>query len=292
LILARHRYDYVRADHLDEALEVLAQRGSDVKVLAGGQSLVPLLHARIEQPAAVVDINRIKSLGEIRRNNGTVQIGALVRQLTLERDAETIGGWPLLGEMLNQMAHVQIRTRGTVGGSLAQADPAGELPAAALVLGAQLKIASAQGERTVSADEFFVGQHQTVLQPNELLVEVTLPQLAARTGTAFRKIAPRFGDFATVGVATAVTLDQKGAIRSARIALMAVGPTPIRPRAAEAMLEGQAPTDELLTEAGRIASQDLEPASDPRASGGYRKEMCGVLVHRMLAAAAERAAQQ
>jgi len=271
---------------VEGALQLLAQLGDDAKVLAGGQSLVPLMNFRLVRPSDIIDLNRIRELAYAREDGGWLRIGAMTRQREIERSPLVERGWPLLVEATRHIGHVQIRNRGTVGGSLAHADPAGELSATMAVLDAAFLIRRVGGERVAHPDDFFVSYLTTTLEPDELLVEIRVPQLPPRTGWAFQEISRRHGDFALVGVAALVTLGESEIIRSARLAFVGAAPVPVRSRATEALLEAQQPSEELFREAGALASQDLEPHTDLHATAEYRRTVGSVLARRALMQAA------
>jgi aerobic carbon-monoxide dehydrogenase medium subunit len=278
-------FEYHDPAGLDEALALLADLGGEAKPLAGGQSLVPLLNFRLARPAHLVDLNRIAELAYIRDWDGGLAIGAMTRQWQAEGDRRVAERIPLLRQAIQQIGHAQIRNRGTIGGSLAHADPAAELPAVAAALDAQLVVRSQTGERVLAPDEFFLTYLTTSLEPTELLVEVRVPALPPRSGTAFVELSRRHGDFALVGVATALTLGGDDRCTDARIALIGVGPTAVRGGAGEAALRGEVPSAERFREAAHLVANGLEPESDLQASGEYRKEMAEVLVRRALDAA-------
>jgi aerobic carbon-monoxide dehydrogenase medium subunit len=282
------RFDYLVPRSLDEALGLLAQHGEEAKVLAGGQSLVPLLNFRLVRPAHVVDLNEVPGLDGIRVDDGRLAIGAMTRQRQAETSALVRERCPLLAEAMPQVGHVQIRNRGTVGGSLAHADPAGELPAVVAALDGELVLRSRRGERRLAPHEFFVGYLTTAAAPDELLVEARVPVTPPRTGTAFMEVSRRHGDFALVGVAATVTLDAGGVCTACAIALTGVGPTPVVARDAARALVGVKPTDDALMDVGRRVAGALMPDSDLHASADYRKHLAGVLTRRALARAAGR----
>jgi len=282
-------FEYHAPASLDEALALLAQHGDEAKALAGGQSLIPVLNFRLARPSVLVDLNRIGELAGIEAN-GTLRIGAMTRQRAAERSAEVAGLAPLLREALFSVAHPQIRTRGTVGGSLAHADPAAELPAVMLALEARFRLRRAGAERTLAAAEFFTGLFTTALALDELLVGIDIPAPPARSGSAFVEVARRHGDFALVGVAAMVSLDASGAFSEARLAYVNAGPGPFRSARAEAVLRGQRPDAELFRAAAEAAHGDARPASDVHASADYRRQLVRVLTERALARASERAA--
>ena len=283
-------FEYRRAGTLDEALTLLAEHAGEAKPLAGGQSLIPAMNFRLARPAALVDLNGVAELAYVRPADGGLRIGAMTRQRTLERNPVVPGAAPLLAEALPFIAHPQIRNRGTLGGSLAHADPAAELPAVMLALAARFEARSRSGERTIDAADFFTGLFATALAPDELLVEIALAPLAPRSGTAFLEVARRHGDYALVGVAAVVTLDARGRCRETRIALLSVGAGPILAVEAARVLAGQTPTDELCRAAAdAAATRDIDPPSDIHASAAYRRRLASVLTRRALARAFERA---
>ena len=285
-------FDYVLPRSLDEALAVLARHGEQAKALAGGQSLVPLLNFRLVRPAYLVDLNEVPGLDGIRIQDGRLAIGAMTRQRAVETSAVVRELCPLLAEAMPQIGHVQIRNRGTVGGSLAHADPAGELPAVVAALDGELVLRSARSERRLPAREFFVAYLTTAAAPDELLVEVRLPLAPPRTGTAFLEVSRRHGDFALVGVAATVTLDERGVCTACAVALTGVGPTPVVAREAARVLVGIAPTAAAIEDVARRVAGSLAPDSDLHASADYRTHLAGVLTRRALARAAGRAGGQ
>jgi CO/xanthine dehydrogenase FAD-binding subunit len=237
----------------------------------------------------VVDLNGLSELAGIREDDGHLVIGAMTRQRAVETSALVAERCPLLAEAMPQIGHVQIRNRGTVGGSLAHADPAAELPAVVAALGGELVVRSTRGQRVMKAEQFFVGYLTTAARPGELLVEVRLPTSPPRTGTAFLEVSRRHGDFALVGVAATVTVDEAGVCTHAAIALTGVGPTPVVAHEAARALVGAKPTANAFDAAGRRVSDSVQPDSDLHASSDYRKHVAGVLTRRALARAAERA---
>lgn len=283
------RFDYLAPASLDEALALLAEHGERAKVLAGGQSLVPLLNFRLVRPSYLIDLNEIPGLAGIRSENGRLTLGAMTRQRAAETSPVVRERCPLLADAMPQIGHAQIRNRGTIGGSLAHADPAAELPAVVAALGGELIVRSKGGQRVLPADKFFVGYLTTALEPGELLVEVRLPVMPPRTGTAFLEVSRRHGDFALVGVAATLTLDEAGLCTASAVALTGVGPTPVVVHDAARVLVGVKPTPEAFEAAGRRVSESLHPDSDLHASSAYRTHVGGVLTRRALARAAERA---
>jgi CO/xanthine dehydrogenase FAD-binding subunit len=279
------RFAYYDPTSVGEALSLLAQHGDGAKALAGGQSLVPLMNMRLARPEHVVDLNGVAELSFLKEADGWLRIGAMARQRQVEKSALVAERWPLLVEAIHFIGHSQIRNRGTVGGSLAHADPAAELPAVMAALDAQFIIRGPGGERTVGADDFFVTYLTTCLAPDELLVEVRVPPAPPGSRPAFREISRRHGDFAMTGAAGLVALDQSGVCQDARIALFGVAPGPYRARPAEDLLKGERPTEALLEQVGLKAAEALEPDGDIHASAEYRKEVSAVMVRRALLAA-------
>ena len=283
------RFEYLAPTSLDEALGLLADHGDEAKVLAGGQSLVPLLNFRLVRPAYLVDLNEIPGLAYVRADDGRLAIGAMTRQRAVETADVVRERCPLLADAMPQIGHFQIRNRGTIGGSLAHADPAAELPAVVAALEGELVVRSRAGQRTLTPEQFFVAYLTTAVDPAELLVEVRLPVAPPRTGAAFMGVSRRHGDFALVGVAASVTLDEAGVCTGCAIALTGVGPTPVVAREAARALIGAKPTTEALEDIGRRAAAPLRPDGDLHASSEYRTHVAGVLTRRALARAALRA---
>jgi carbon-monoxide dehydrogenase medium subunit len=275
-------FQYFAPSSLDEALALRAEHADDCAVLAGGQSLMPMLNLRMAFPGTLIDLAGVGELAGIREWDGGVAIGAMTRQRAAERSTLLSERAPLAARALPNIGHTTIRNRGTVGGSIAHADPAAELPAVALALDAELVAASSSGERTIAASDFFAGFLTTSLAPEELLVEVRLPGLAAGHGVAFIELARRHGDFALVGVAAALALDGGGKIADARLAFIGVGGTPMRAREAEAVLRGEAPGDGVFAEAAECAKTEIDPSDDTHASAAYRRRIAGVLTQRAL----------
>jgi aerobic carbon-monoxide dehydrogenase medium subunit len=280
-------FDYLLARSGDEALDALGRHGPDARVLAGGQSLVPLLNLRLARPAVVVDINGASELDTLTVTDGTLRVGALARLGALERWAT--GRAPLLAEVLRLTGHPAIRARGTVVGSLVHADPAAELPALLLCGGGAVRVRSrAGGERVVPAETLYVGPLTTSLRADELAVEATLPLPPPGTGWGFAEVARRHGDFALVGSVAWLRLDAQGRVGDARLVFFGVGGTPERGTAGEKLLLGQSPTPERLREAGRAAAATLRTEGDLHATADYRRRVAAVLAERTLGAAAGR----
>ena len=274
-----------------EAVDLLQRYGGDAKVLAGGQSLMPLLNFRLSYPAALVDINRITALSYIQHEAGQLRVGALTRQRTLEFSALVREHLPLLYEATTLVGHLPIRTRGTLGGSLAHADPAAEYPAAATALEAELVVQGSKGQRILRPEEFFVSYLTTALAPDEVLVEVRFPTPPPTSGWAFAEFARRHGDFALVGIAA--LLDSEGErCRRARLATAGVGPTPLRLRAAEQILEQGGLTEQSIEAAAVRAAELVEPDSDLHASAEFRRHLTRVLTRRALRRARARSQER
>jgi CO/xanthine dehydrogenase FAD-binding subunit len=282
------RFDYLAPRTLDEALAHLHQHGDQAKILAGGQSLIPMLNFRLAHPGVVVDVNRLTDLAYVRQHDGGVAVGALTRQHAVERSDLVRARVPVVAEACRFIGHAPIRHRGTFGGNLAHADPASELPAVMVALEAEMAVASRAGSRAIPAGQFFIGPLTTALQPGEMLTEIRIPAAPPRTGGAFVEMARRAGDFALVGVAALVTLDEAGQCARARIALCGVGPTPIRARAAEDALVGQAPTTAALDEAADRAAAATSPPSDVHGSAEFRRKLARHFARQALAAAIQR----
>src|SRR5579863_4994751 len=244
-----------------EAAGLLAEYQDEASVLAGGQSLIPLLALRLARPAVLVDVNGVAELSGMSRVNGWLAVGATTREYAAEESAEIAGAVPLLAAALPLIGHEAIRNRGTVGGSLAHADPAAELPAVARALDAEFVVRSRSGERVIPASEWFEGYLATARRPDEILVEVRFPAAEPGSGAAFHEVARRHGDFAMVGVATALTV-AGGAISGARLAFSGLGDVPVRATEAEQFLVGQQPSDELFAEAARRATAGISPPAD------------------------------
>jgi carbon-monoxide dehydrogenase medium subunit len=278
---------YTAPRSLEEAIAVLAEHGPDAKVLAGGQSLVPLLNMRLARPRVIVDINGVRGLAYIRRDEQYLRVGAVARQRAVEGSAVVRRQVPLLWEAIRYVGHPQIRNRGTVGGSIAHADPAAELPAVLAALDGAVVARGITGERVVAAEDFFTGYLTTALEPAELLTEVRFPVLSAQTGTAFLEVARRHGDFALVGAA-ALIRRSNGTIAEARLAFTGVGPGPIRARKAEGVLTGSSGGARIFGDAAREAAARLDPESDIHATAQYRREVAATLARRALELAWQR----
>jgi carbon-monoxide dehydrogenase medium subunit len=284
-------FEYEAPASLDSALDLLARHGSDAKILAGGQSLIPVMNFRLAEPALLIDINRVAELDFIRRDgDGTLRIGALTRQRRLERDPLVAGSAPLLHEAVPFIAHPQIRNRGTFGGSLAHADPAAELPALAVALGARLRLLRRGGDRWVEAADFFAGLFTTTLEPEEILAEAAIPPAPPRTGWAFLEIARRHGDYAQAGVAARLTLDESGRCREARLVYLSAGDAPVQALEAARLLAGEEISEAAIEAAAEKASRDeIHPAGDVHSTPEFKRHLARVLTRRALRRAAQRA---
>lgn len=271
-------FSYHRPRSVAETLDTLAGLGEDAKVLAGGQSLIPLMSLRLARPSLLVDVSRVGELSGVERQNGTLTIGATVTHRRVERSPEVRECTPLIADAMPLVGHVAIRSRGTIGGSLAHADPAAELPAVALALGASFTVRSRdRGERVVDADDFFEGYFTTALEPDEILTAISFPVAEANRGFAIEEVARRHGDFAMVGTAVAVSVAD-GAITDARVAMINAAEKPVRATAAEeALREG---ADFAAAAAAAVA--DLDPSGDLHASPAYRRKVAAVCVRRAL----------
>jgi CO/xanthine dehydrogenase FAD-binding subunit len=271
-----------------EAVELLAEHQDEASVLAGGQSLIPLLALRLARPAVLIDINGLRELSGVSVTDGWVAIGAMTREYVAEESEMVAGTVPLLAAALPLIGHEAIRSRGTIGGSLAHADPAAELPAVARALDAEFVVRSRSGDRVVPAAEWFEGYLATSRRPDEILVEVRFPAAGSGTGVAFQEVARRHGDFAIVGLAASLTLTDD-AISDARLAFAGIADVPVRAEDAEDLLIGERPSAELFEEAARRASDGLDPPADLNGSSEYRKKVAATLVRRGLQAAADNA---
>jgi CO/xanthine dehydrogenase FAD-binding subunit len=280
------RFDYHAPQSVDQAVELLARYGGDAKVLAGGQSLMPMLNFRLSRPAALVDVNRIPALAYIREDDGTVAFGAMTRQRTIEFSPLVARRLPLLLEATRWVGHLPIRSRGTIGGSIAHADPSAEYPAVLTALDGEAVVQGPKGRRTLKPGELFETYLTTSLAPDELLVEVRLPAAPAGAGHAFEEFARRHGDFAIVGIAAMLVRDGSRCA-TARLASAGTGPVPVRLRAAEEILEHDGLGDATIEAAAR-AAELVEPDSDLHASAEYRRHLTRVLTARALRRAIER----
>jgi carbon-monoxide dehydrogenase medium subunit len=279
-------FDYVRPDRLETAIEFLTEHGDDAKVIAGGQSLVPMLAFRLAAPRFLVDIGRISELRRIAIDTGGIRLGALARWRDIERNEELRRAHPLLVEAIRHVAHYQIRNRGTVGGSLAHADPAAEMPGIAVTCEANVVIAGRKGQRVVPADEFFTGALTTTLQPDELIVEVRLPPWNPNRRWAFMEFARRRGDFALAGVALYYDIEHER-VQDAHVGAIGIADTPVRLPKVEAAIDGETISETVVRAAGAAAFESVDPPDDIHAPGDYRRALLQVLTERALSSAAK-----
>jgi aerobic carbon-monoxide dehydrogenase medium subunit len=284
-------FEYQVPATVAEAIGLLAQHQDEASLLAGGQSLIPLLAMRLARPAVLIDINGLDDLSGVSVTDGRVTIGALTREYEAEESETVAETMPLLAAALPLIGHEAIRSRGTLGGSLAHADPAAELPAVARALDAEFVVRSESGDRVIPAAEWFEGYLTTSRRPEEILVEVRFPVAEPGTGVAFQEVARRHGDFAMVGLAASLTLTD-GSITDARLAFSGVADVPVRAVEAESLLLNQQPSAELFAEAARQASEQLDPPADLHGSSEYRKKVAAALVRRGLQAAADNARER
>jgi len=283
-------FEYVRVGSVAEAVGALARYGGEAKVLAGGQSLVPVMSFRLARPAVLVDVNPVAELSFLEPTaDGGLRIGAMTRQRRLERDPLVAARAPLLAATMPHVAHPQIRNRGTLGGSLAHADPAAELPCLAVALDARFRLEGPGGSRWVAARDFFLGLFATALGEDELLAEVELPAWPAGSGWAFQEVARRHGDYAQVGVAARLDLDGGGRVRQARLVYLSVGDAPVDAARAAAGLVGEPAGREAFAAAARAAEEDMEPTGDIHATAQFKRHLARVLTVRALTEAVARA---
>jgi carbon-monoxide dehydrogenase medium subunit len=282
-------FEYHAPESTSDVVALLREHGDDAKVLAGGQSLVPMLALRLTRFPHLVDVNRVRELDGVEQQNGMLGVGAVTRQSTIERSATVPEAVPLLAKSVKLIGHFQIRNRGTVGGSIAHADPAAELPAVALTLDAELEVANADGTRRIPASEFFVSTWTTSLEPDDLLVRTWFPVASGRSGFAFEEVARRLGDFGLAGAAAAIELGDDDTITKANIGLLGMGPTPLRARLAEQALVGTRGDAESLEEIGRLGVAEADPPDDVHASRRYREHVGAYLVGKAVGAALQEA---
>jgi CO/xanthine dehydrogenase FAD-binding subunit len=283
-------FKYVAAASLDQALAIKADFGDEARFLAGGQSLVPMLNFRVAQPKVLIDLNSLSQLsGIVCDNSARLRIGALTRYRALERDQRIAQAAPLVWEALPHIAHPQIRNRGTLGGNLAHADPASELPAIVVALGGRLRAQSIRGDRWIEARDFFLAPLTTALQADEMLVEIQLPARAKRSGTCFMEVARRRGDFALMGVAIVLTLGMFGRCNEVRIVLCGAGDKPIDVSDAASGLVGHSADAAGISNVVASVQKAIDPPGNVHASKAFQRHLAGVVVKRALGVAAERA---
>ncbi len=284
-------FEYIAPSSLEEALGALADYGYDAKLLAGGQSLIPVMNFRLAQPAVLIDLNGVKELAFLRADGDQgLRIGAMTRHSGLEYSELVRERAPLLNEVMPQIAHPQIRNRGTIGGSLAHADPAAELPVITVALGARFRLQKRGGERWINADGCYEALFSTVIEPEEILVEIDIPAVRANTGYAFQEFARRHGDFALAGLAAVITLDDGGRVEQARLVYLNVGEIPMVAARAAAAMVGEAPTPELIAYVAQMASrEEIDPMADIHATVEYKRHLATVLGKRAIQQAVDRA---
>ena len=283
------QFDYAAPATLDEALSLLAERADDAKILAGGHSLIPAMKLRLAQPALLIDIGRVKDLAYIREEGGQIRVGAMTTHHQLESSERLRQLCPLLPECAASIGDVQVRNKGTIGGSLAHADPAADWPAAALALRAELVAASARGERVIAADDFFVDMLTTALRPEEVLREIRFNAPGARTGQAYMKVHHPASGFAVVGVAVSLTLGGDGKCSAVGVGVTGVAVKAYRAAQVEGALVGSAPDEQTIASAASHAADGVEANGDIYASADYRRHLAQVYTRRAIAAAASRA---
>lgn len=283
------KFEYHAPASLDEAIALLARYKDDVKVLSGGQSLIPLMKLRLAGPAHIVDINRIAGLDTLAESDGALRIGALVREVMLEESPVVRTGYPILTDTARVIADPLVRNLATVCGNLAHGDPANDHPATMIALGAEVVVRGPGGERRLPVADFFQGPFTTSLEPDEVLVEIRIPKPPPRSGGAYVKLERKVGDFATAGVAVQVTLTADGTCDRTGIALTNVGATPIHATKASSFLKGKRLDEAAMKKAGELAAEQAEPTADGRGSVAYKKDLVRVLTGRALKKAAERA---
>ena len=285
-------FEYYAPDSIEQATELFSRYGGEAKILAGGQSLVPAMNFRVVQPSVLIDLNRVAALSYIREEGNVIRIGSMARERHLEFDSSIAKRTPLLHEAVPFIAHPQIRNRGTIGGSIVHADPAAELPVLMTALNARLKAKSNAGERWIDAQDFFAGMFSTALEADEILVEIELPFMPARTGWSFMEVAPRAGDYAMMGVAALVTLDESGRCTGAKLVYLNAGEGPIDAKGAAKLLEGENLNDKLMEESAVMASEkEINPFGNMHASADFQRHLAKVLTQKTLKLAAQRAGE-
>src|SRR5258706_1957497 len=283
-------FEYLVPDSIEQALELKRQHGDEAKLLAGGQSLVPAMNFRVVQPTVLIDLNRIKELNYIREDGKSLRFGSMTRERSLELDPLIAKWTPLMSEGILHVAHPQIRNRGTFGGSLANADPAAELPVLAIALGARMKAKSTSAERWLDAQDFFAGMFTTALAVDEILVEVEIPFMTSGTGFSFMEVAPRAGDYALMGLAGIVELDKKGKCQRAKLVYLNAGDGPVNAKEAAESLIGRMLDDKAIESAAAIASEkEINPFGNVHASADFQRHLARVLTKQALKQASERA---
>lgn len=285
-------FEYHAPATVEQALSILAERGYDAKVLAGGQSLIPMMNFRLAQPAVLVDLNNIPELAYIRPDdeNGGLRVGAMTRHYQMETSRLAAERAPLIHFAMQKIAYPAVRTRGTFGGSLSHADPAAELPTLTTALDARFRLVSQRGERWIPAREFFFGLFSTALEPDEILAEASIPPLPPRSGWSLQEVARRPHDFALLGVAAVLTLDGNGRCEHARLVFLSAGDRPMIAERAADLLKGQEVAPEAIRAAAELASkEEIDPSSDIHATVEFRRHLANVLCRRAIEQALERA---
>jgi carbon-monoxide dehydrogenase medium subunit len=286
-------FEYHAAESLEAALALKAEHGDEAKVLAGGQSLIPAMNFRVAQPSILIDLNKIDKLRQIKHSKGHLMVGAMALQAEVEHSADVEMHSPLLHETLPNIAHPQIRNRGTIGGSLAHADPAAELPVVATALGARMRAQSSEGDRWMDVGDFFAGMFTVALKPDEILVEIDFPDIPKNTGWAFVEVARRQGDYAMAGVAALLAVDEDGKCSQSTLVYLNVGDGPVIANRASEGLLGAKVGEKAFSEAAKIASQEeILPFGNVHASADYQRHLSEVLTRRALIIALERAQSQ
>ena len=275
-------FEYYTPQSVEEAIELLDRYGDDAKIIAGGQSLVPMMNFRLARPEILIDINAIQELEYIKSDGDELAMGALTRERDIEQSPLIIEKWPLLSKAISFIGHSAIRNRGTLGGSLVHADPSAEIPTSLCALNGRVKVVGPSGERTLEPEEFFLTYLTTSLEPTDLLVEIRIPALPQKMGWSFRELSRRSGDFAIVAVAILLFTEKTGVCREARISMGGVAPTPVRAEEAETLLSGQKITEKLIAEAAQQAAEETDTEPDYHASAEYRMDMARVFVKRGL----------
>lgn len=275
-------FEYHNPQSVEEAVELLDRYGDEAKIIAGGQSLVPMMNFRLARPEILIDINGIKELEYIKIEGDELVIGALTRESDIEKSALVIEQFPFLAKAISYIGHSAIRNRGTIGGSLVHADPSAELPTALCALNGKLKVVGSSGEKILEPEEFFLTYLTTSLEPSDLLTEVRIPALPENTGWSFSELSRRSGDFAIVAVGILLFSEAPGVCREARIAMGGVAPTPVRAQAAEALLAGKKLSEKLIAKAAQQAAEETDTEPDYHASAEYRMDMARVFVKKGL----------
>ncbi|WP_428908046.1 FAD binding domain-containing protein [Niallia sp. Krafla_26] len=283
------KFNYLRPNSFEETLDLLEQYGDDAKIMSGGQSLIPLLNMRLSTPAYIIDIGRVKELQGIREEDDVIVIGGMTRHVDVERSKLVQDKCPLLIEGIRWIGHAQIRSRGTIGGSIAHGDPSAELPCILTALRGEIVIASKDEEITLTPEEFFLSYLLTSIEPHQIVKEVRFPKMVKGSGYAFEEIARRSGDFALAEVAVAIELEKSGMIKDAKIAMGGANPVPFIPEETEEFLKGKNPHSSLIKEAAFMQLDELEPEGDIHGTEEYRRNLSGVLLERALTKAVAKA---